>query len=136
MIETDVATVQRCYSIGQLCAEFGVTPRTLRFYEAQGLLAPAREGQVRRFTHRDRARLALILRGKRFGFSLEEIRGLLDLYDIGDGGVRQLTETLAAARRHHGDLIAKRDDLDAAIAELEIQIAEAERMLAEKTSRR
>lgn len=121
------------HTIGALCAEFGVTPRTLRFYEAQGLLAPHRDGQVRRFSARDRARLLLILRGKRFGFSLEEIRGLLDLYDIGDGGVRQLTETLAAARRHHADLVARRDDLAAAIEELDEQIARAERLLARKT---
>ena len=126
----------RGFTIGALCAEFGVTPRTLRFYEAQGLLAPAREGQARRFSARDRARLALILRGKRFGFSLEEIRELLELYDIGDGGVRQLTETIAAARRHHGDLVARRDDLTAAIGELEQQIAQAETLLAEKTRRR
>ena len=135
MSRSDTALAERSYSIGQLCAEFDVTPRTLRFYEAQGLLSPRREGQARRFSHRDRARLALILRGKRFGFSLEEIRGLLELYHIGDGGVRQLTETLAAARRHHAELIAKRDDLNAAIAELEAQIGEAERMLAEKTRR-
>jgi len=134
---TATATVSRGpgFTIGELCTEFGVTPRTLRFYEAQGLLAPARDGQARRFSHRDRARLALILRGKRFGFSLEEIRGLLELYDIGDGGVRQLTETLAAARRHHAQLVAKRDDLTAAIGELEQQIAQAERMLADKTGR-
>jgi DNA-binding transcriptional MerR regulator len=135
---TGTATVSetRGFTIGALCTEFGVTPRTLRFYEAQGLLAPARDGQARRFSHRDRARLSLILRGKRFGFSLDEIRGLLDLYDIGDGGVRQLTETLAAARRHHAQLIAKRDDLTAAIGELEQQIALADRMLADKTGRR
>jgi len=134
---TATATVSRGpgFTIGELCTEFGVTPRTLRFYEAQGLLAPARDGQARRFSHRDRARLALILRGKRFGFSLEEIRGLLERYDIGDGGVRQLTETLAAARRHHAQLVAKRDDLTAAIGELEQQIAQAERMLADKTGR-
>lgn len=124
---------ERLYAIGDLCAEFGVTARTLRFYEAEGLLAPRREGQARRFTPRDRARLALILRGKRFGFALEEIRELLDLYDIGDGGVRQLTATLAAARRHLADLEARRDDLEAAISELTDQIAEGERMLAAKT---
>ena len=131
--DTDLA--EQSYTIGELCTEFAVTPRTLRFYEAQGLLAPVREGQARRFSARDRARLALILRGKRFGFSLEEIRSLLELYDIGDGGVRQLTETIAAARRHHADLVAKRDDLTAAIGELEQQIAQAERLLADKTRR-
>ena len=69
------------YSIGELCAEFGVTPRTLRFYEYKELLAPVREGQRRLFTQRDRARLKLILRGKRFGFTLNELKDLLDLYN-------------------------------------------------------
>ena len=74
------------YTIGELCAEFNVTPRTLRFYEQRELLSPIREGQKRIFTPRDRARLKLILRGKRFGFSLESIRQWLELYDLGDGG--------------------------------------------------
>ncbi len=72
-------------TIREMCDAFDVTPRTLRFYEAKELLFPIREGQKRLFTRRDRARLKLILRGKRFGFSLEEIRQLLDLYDTGDG---------------------------------------------------
>ena len=71
-------------NIREMCAEFYVTPRTLRFYEAKELLFPVREGQRRLFTKRDRARLKLILRGKRFGFSLEEIRQLLDLYHMDD----------------------------------------------------
>ena len=71
-------------SIRELCDAYDVTPRTLRFYEAKELLFPIREGQKRLFTKRDRARLKLILRGKRFGFSLEQIRQLLDLYHIGD----------------------------------------------------
>ncbi len=71
-------------TIRQMCEEFQVTARTLRFYEAKELLSPIRERQKRLFTQRDRARLKLILRGKRFGFSLDSIRQLLDLYDIGD----------------------------------------------------
>ena len=71
-------------TIRQMCDAFEVTPRTLRFYEAKELLFPLREGQKRLFTKSDRARLKLILRGKRFGFSLEEIRQLLDLYDLND----------------------------------------------------
>ncbi|NIW86644.1 MAG: MerR family transcriptional regulator, partial [Gammaproteobacteria bacterium] len=69
------------YSIGDLAREFDVTPRTIRFYEDQGLLSPARSGQNRVYTARDRTRLKLILRGKRLGFSLSEIRDILDLYD-------------------------------------------------------
>ena len=88
-------------TIGEMCAEFGVTPRTLRFYEAKELLAPIREGQKRLYTRRCRARLKLILQGKRFGFSLEDIRQLLNLYDIGDQQTTQIARTydlgLAAA---------------------------------------
>ena len=90
------------YTIGEMCADFDVTPRTLRFYEYKELLAPIREGQKRLFTNKDRARLKLILRGKRFGFSLAEIKDLLDLYEIGDGQVTQLTETAAVRRKAPG----------------------------------
>lgn len=117
------------FTIRALCNEFGVSARTLRFYEAKGLLDPARDGQHRLFTARDRARLRLILRGKRFGFSLAEIGALLDLYDLGDGGVTQLTATLAAARRQHADLVSRREDLDLAIGDLEEQIGLVERTL-------
>ncbi len=81
-------------TIGEMCAEFGVTPRTLRFYEAKELLAPVREGQKRLYTRRCRARLKLILQGKRFGFSLEDIRRTLNLYDIGDQQVTQIATHL------------------------------------------
>ena len=77
-------------SIREMCDAFEVTPRTLRFYESKELLFPIREGQKRLFTRRDRARLKLILRGKRFGFSLEEIRQLLELYYVGDQQETQL----------------------------------------------
>ena len=77
-------------TIREMCTAFDVTPRTLRFYEAKELLFPERQGQKRLFTKRDRARLKLILRGKRFGFSLEEIRQLLDLYHMGDQQQTQL----------------------------------------------
>ena len=125
----------RSYTIRELCDECDVTPRTLRFYEQKGLLAPHRQGQRRLFTPRDRARLILILRGKRFGFSLSEIKELLDLYKRDDGQVAQLSATLAAARRHHAELREKRDDLDAAITELEGHMAEIEAMLASKSPR-
>ena len=80
----------RTYTIGELCAEFDVTPRALRFYEYKELLSPIREGQKRLFTHADRARLILILRGKRFGFSLAEIRSFSISTRMGDGRVTQL----------------------------------------------
>jgi DNA-binding transcriptional MerR regulator len=107
------------YSIGELCAEFSVTPRTLRFYEYKELLAPVRKGQRRLFTQRDRVRLKLILRGKRFGFSLDELKDLLDLYDTDPTQVTQVSATLEAARRHHAALTAKRDELTLALADME-----------------
>jgi DNA-binding transcriptional MerR regulator len=110
------------YTIGEVCSDFDVTPRALRFYESKGLLGPIREGQKRLFTNRDLARLKLILRGKRFGFSLAEIKDLLDLYDVGDGQVTQLSATLEAAQRHHEELIGQRDELNTAIADLEEQM--------------
>ena len=120
------------FTIGQMCSDFGVTPRTLRFYEYKELLSPIRDGQKRLFTPTCRARLKLILRGKRFGFSLIEIKDLLDLYEVGDGQVTQLSATLDAAERHHGELIAQRDELNEAIGELEDQMSMVRDMLAGK----
>ncbi len=125
---------EQTYSIGQMCADFEVTPRTLRFYEYKELLAPIREGQRRLFTPTCRARLKLILRGKRFGFSLAEIKDLLDLYDLGDGQVTQLSETLKTAERHRADLLAQRDALTEAIVDLDEQIALVRTMLDTKAS--
>lgn len=124
---------ERTYSIGELCAEFDVTPRALRFYEYKELLEPIRDGQKRIFTHADRARLILILRGKRFGFSLAEIKDLLDLYYVGDGGVTQLTATIDAAGRHLAELEAKRAEIDDAIADLRAHMDSARTILAERT---
>ena len=120
------------YTIGEMCSDFDVTPRTLRFYEYKELLAPIREGQKRLFTNTCRARLKLILRGKRFGFSLVEIKDLLDLYDMGDGQVTQLSATLEAAEKHHAELIAQRDDLNDAISDMEQQMAMVREMLSAK----
>ena len=116
-------------TIREMCDAFGVTPRTLRFYEAKELLFPKREGQKRWFTRRDRARLKLILRGKRFGFSLEEIRQLLDLYDLGDGQFTQLSRSYEVGQRRLADMIARRDELNDAIAELEEQLGWGARMM-------
>src|SRR4029453_15347738 len=82
------------YSIGELCDEFGVTARALRFYEDEALIAPERRGTQRLYSERDRARLAWILRGKRVGLSLADIKELLDLYDIGDGRRTQRLKTI------------------------------------------
>ena len=116
-------------TIRQMCDAFDVTPRTLRFYEAKELLFPIREGQKRLFTKRDRARLKLIMRGTRFGFSLEEIRQLLDLYDIGDQQQTQLRRTYEAACRHLADMERQRAELDESITDLKEQLAWAEERL-------
>ena len=117
-------------TIREMCDTFQVTPRTLRFYEAKELLFPIREGQKRLFTRRDRARLKLILRGKRFGFSLEEIRQLLDLYDADDQHQTQLTRTFEIAQERLGDLMRQRDELDTAIEDLKDQLKWGEEVLA------
>ncbi len=118
-------------TIREMCDAFDLTPRTLRFYEAKELLFPIRDGQKRLFTRRDRGRLKLILRGKRFGFSLEDIRQLLDLYGIGDQQRRQLSRTLELAEHRLEEMRRQRDELEATIAELDGQIALGRRMLAD-----
>ena len=106
-------------NIRDMCAAFDVTPRTLRFYEAKELLFPMRDGQRRLFTKRDRARLKLILRGKRFGFSLEEIRQLLDLYHMDDSQATQLVQDLRNwPKRHLADMEAQKAELEEAIGEM------------------
>ncbi len=117
-------------TIREMCDAFAVTPRTLRFYEQKELLFPARIGQKRLFSKRDRARLKLILRGKRFGFSLEEIRQLLDLYYVGDQQATQLSRTLDIARDRLQDMERQRAELDVAIYDLKSQMGLVEEMLA------
>ena len=109
-------------TIRQMCDEFDVTARTLRFYEAKELLFPKREGQKRLYGKRDRARLKLILRGKRFGFSLEEIRQLLDLYSMDDSQETQLRQSYSLAEKHLSSMQSQRAELDDAIAELKAQM--------------
>ena len=116
-------------TIREMCDSFSVTPRTLRFYEAKELLFPIREGQKRLFTNRDRARLKLILRGKRFGFSLEDIRQLLDLYDLGDRQATQLAATYEIASERLLAMIRQRDELNEAIEDLKEQLKWGEQML-------
>lgn len=117
-------------TIREMCDSFDVTARTLRFYEAKELLFPVREGQKRLFTRRDRGRLKLILRGKRFGFSLEEIRQLLDLYDMGDQQHTQLKRTYEVALNRLAAMESQRDELNTAIDELKEQLKWGEQMIA------
>ncbi|MCK0149579.1 MerR family DNA-binding transcriptional regulator [Marivita sp. S6314] len=123
-------TDDRIMTIREMCDAYNVTPRTLRFYESKELLFPIRDGQKRLFTKRDRARLKLILRGKRFGFSLEEIRQLLDLYHMGDQQQTQLARTYEIAKQRLTEMENQRDELNQAIEELKEQMRWGEKMLA------
>ncbi|MGB5865621.1 MAG: MerR family DNA-binding transcriptional regulator [Sulfitobacter sp.] len=122
-MSTDTLTIR------EMCDAFHVTPRTLRFYEAKELLFPQRIGQKRLFTKRDRARLKLILRGKRFGFSLEDIRQLLDLYYKGDGQLSQMEQSYDLACRRLEEMEKQRDEIDSAIADLREQLKWGEKMI-------
>ena len=122
----------RTYTIRQLAREFAVTPRTLRFYEDKDLLHPARQGQSRIYSYRDRARLQLILRGRRLGFSLVEIKEMLDLYNLGDGGVEQLKMTLRKAKERIAALELQRVDIEAALADLREGSGQIENLLGQK----
>ncbi|AVW91852.1 MerR family DNA-binding transcriptional regulator [Celeribacter baekdonensis] len=113
-------------TIREMCEAFDVTPRTLRFYEAKELIFPIREGQKRLFTKRDRARLKLIMRGKKFGFSLEEIRQLLDLFSEKDAGAAQLRETLKSYRVKLAGMEEQKQLLLSVMADLEHEIEFAE----------
>ena len=107
------------WSIAQVADEFGVTHRTVRHYEEIGLIAPERRGTTRVYHRRDRTRLALILRGKRLGFPLEEIRTIIDLYDIPRGRASQLEYVLGQIDERRTDLEQRRRDLDDALTELD-----------------
>ena len=113
---------QKFWNIREMCDQFDVTPRTLRFYEAKELLFPKREGQKRLFTKKCRGRLKLIIRGKRFGFSLEDIRQLLEMYDMGDQQQTQLLRTYELATDKLTDLKNQRDEIEETIKELQQQI--------------
>lgn len=106
------------YSIGDLAREFDVTPRAIRFYEDQGLLAPRREGQRRIYAQRERTRLKLTLRGKRLGLSLSEIRELIDMYEPGRDERPQLERFLAALGSHKAALEQQRTDIEAQLSEI------------------
>ncbi len=106
------------FSISDLAREFGITPRTIRFYEDKGLLAPRREGMTRVFSRRDRTRLKLALRGKRLGFSLAEIRYLIEMYDTARDQNTQLTEFLNGLSQRKAALLQQREDIEAVLQEV------------------
>ena len=113
---------QEFWNIREMCDQFNVTPRTLRFYESKELLFPTRQGHKRLFTKKCRGRLKLILRGKRFGFSLEDIRQLLEMYDMGDKQQTQLLRTYELAKNKLLDLEEQRDKIEETIEDLRQQI--------------
>ncbi|MGE3303820.1 MAG: MerR family DNA-binding transcriptional regulator [Hyphomonadaceae bacterium] len=126
-----MAKNDRTYSISELAREFAVTARALRFYEDKALLAPRRDGLNRIYSARDRARLQLILRGKRLGFPLIEIKELLDLYDADKTGLAQLRVALPKYRARLAALLTQRDDVEQAIEQIRDAIVRIEDMLAQ-----
>ena len=108
----------RLFTITELAAEFDITPRAIRFYEDMGLLEPARAGRNRVYTHRDRTRLKLTLRGKRLGLTLQEIKQLVDMYDAKTGAAPQLKAFLEVLRQHRRQLEQQLDDIEVTLAEI------------------
>lgn len=122
----------KTFTISQLSEEFGITPRAIRFYEDEELIKPTRQGQSRIYSPRDRARLALILRGKRVGFSLVEIKEMLDLYDMNDGQATQLSHAIKKFNERISSLERQRGDIEQALVELRQGRARLEVILADK----
>jgi len=123
------STMSTTYTISELAKEFGVTTRTIRFYEDQGLLSPKREGTTRVFSSRDRVRLKLALRGKRLGFSIAEIRELFELYDVSRDEKKQLEEFLSRLDRRRAHLEQQREDIEVMLNEINFFANQCRRLL-------
>jgi DNA-binding transcriptional MerR regulator len=123
--------MSKTYTISDLAQEFGVTTRTLRHYEDQGLVTPAREGVNRIYSHRDRVRLKLALRGKRLGFSLSELRELFQLYDLANDERRQLAEFAVKLERRRAQLEQQREDVEVMLNEINFFANQCQRLLAD-----
>jgi DNA-binding transcriptional MerR regulator len=127
------STMMATYTIGDLAREFGVTTRTLRHYEDEGLLTPERKGVSRVFTGRDRARLKLALRGKRLGFTLQELKELFHLYDVAKEQPLELGNFLKKLEKRKTLLEQQREDIDVMLHEVEFFAAQCRRLLTHKT---
>lgn len=123
--------MSKTYTISELAREFGVTTRTLRHYEDQGLVTPTRDGINRIYSHRDRVRLKLALRGKRLGFSLSELRELFRLYDLANDERRQLEEFAVKLERRRAQLEQQREDVEVMLNEINFFATQCQRLLAE-----
>ncbi len=123
--------MSKTYTISELAQEFGVTTRTLRHYEDQGLVTPTRDGINRIYSHRDRVRLKLALRGKRLGFSLSELRELFQLYDLANDERRQLEEFAVKLERRRSQLEQQREDVGVMLNEINFFATQCQRLLAE-----
>ena len=134
--ETETTLNQDSFSIGELAREFGVSLRTLRFYEDKGLITPKRAGAARIYSRRDRARLKLVLMGKRVGFPLKIIRELIDLYDLRDGQVTQLRVARAKFARQIAKLEKQRNDIEEALDDLRRASQTVQEMLTERAEDR
>jgi DNA-binding transcriptional MerR regulator len=133
-MESSATDSAALYSVSQLARQLGVTARTIRFYEDKHLISPQRAGTTRVYTHRDRARLMLILRGKRLGFSLREIKEFLDLYDVDPAHHVQLRQLLAGVRKRMGTLREQRAAIDESMAELGEIERQCEQVLASRAT--
>ncbi len=129
--EEDFLMTETYMTIREMCDAFDVTPRTLRFYEAKELLFPERRGTKRLFTRRDRARLKLILKGKRFGFSLEDIRQILDLYDPDQQNLPQMQRAYELGKERLVDLEERRAELESIITDLKANLEWGAKLLAD-----
>ncbi len=117
------------FSISELAREFDITPRAIRFYEDQGLLAPRRDGQRRIYSPRDRTRLKLTLRGKRLGLTLSEIRELIDMYEPGRDERAQLERFLSVLESHKASMLLQRADIEALLTELQALVLKVRKQL-------